>query len=166
MEHVSDHWDHCLSLGAYWRTDKLYRDSLTYQVSEHFRGSMVCLLIFLTKRKYFAFAVNYKREDLYDRINTRVDEMFSCGLVEEVESLISRGIDEKYQCMQAIGYKEVLFGLKNGDLRSTMCDIIKQNTRRYAKRQITFFKKLPNLVWLNPEDATAERVLELLNEAD
>jgi tRNA A37 N6-isopentenylltransferase MiaA len=51
-------------------------------------------------------------------------------------------------------------------LRSIMCDIIKQNTRRYAKRQITFFKKLPNLVWLNPEDATAERVLELLNETD
>ncbi len=116
------------------------------------------------KRKYFAFAVNYKREDLYDRINTRVDEMFSCGLVEEVESLISRGIDEKYQCMQAIGYKEVLFGLKNGHNRSTMCDIIKQNTRRYAKRQITFFKKLPGLIWLDPKEATAETVMEILND--
>ena len=66
--------------------------------------------------------------------------------------------------MQAIGYKEVLEGLKNGYLQSTMRDIIKQNTRRYAKRQITFFKKLPNLVWLPPEEATAEKVLSLLKD--
>ena len=121
---------------------------------------------FKLKRKYVAVAINYPREELYKRIDRRVDEMFDLGLVEEVRGLLNRGIDENCQCMQAIGYKEVLFGRKNGDLRSTMCDIIKQNTRRYAKRQITFFKKLPNLVWLNPEDATAERVLELLNEAD
>ncbi len=121
---------------------------------------------FKLKQKYVAVAINYPREELYKRIDRRVDEMFDLGLVEEVKSLLNHGVGENCQCMQAIGYKEVLFGLKNGDLRSTMCDVIKRNTRRYAKRQITFFKKLPNLVWLNPEDATAERVLELLNEAD
>ncbi len=113
---------------------------------------------------YLAVAINFKREELYDRINKRVDTMLENGLVEEVEGLLSRGIDEKYQCMQAIGYKEVLTGLKNGDLRSTMRDIIKQNTRHYAKRQIVFFKKLPNIVWLEPEQATAEYITELLNE--
>lgn len=113
---------------------------------------------------YLAVAINFKREELYDRINKRVDKMFEVGLVEEVQGLLSRGIDEKYQCMQAIGYKEVLAGLKNGDLRSTMRDIIKQNTRHYAKRQIVFFKKLPNIVWLEPEQATAEYITELLNE--
>ena len=66
--------------------------------------------------------------------------------------------------MQAIGYKEVVSGLNNGDLRSTMSDIIKKNTRHYAKRQITFFKKMPNLMWLDPKDATAEKVAEILNE--
>lgn len=121
---------------------------------------------FKLKQKYVAVAINYPREELYKRIDRRVDEMFDLGLVEEVKSLLNHGVGENCQCMQAIGYKEVLFGLKNGDSQSTMCDVIKRNTRRYAKRQITFFKKLPNLLWLNPKDATAERVLELLNESD
>lgn len=113
---------------------------------------------------YLAVAINHDREKLYERINMRVDTMLENGLVEEVEGLLSRGIDEKYQCMQAIGYKEVLACLKNGNLHSTMSDIIKQNTRHYAKRQIVFFKKLPNIVWLEPEQATAEHITELLNE--
>ncbi len=113
---------------------------------------------------YLAVAINHDREKLYERINMRVDKMFEGGLVEEVQGLLSRGIDEKYQCMQAIGYKEVLACLKNGNLHSTMSDIIKQNTRHYAKRQIVFFKKLPNIVWLEPEQATAEHITELLNE--
>lgn len=118
----------------------------------------------ISKYDYICVAVNYPREELYTRINKRVDEMFKQGLTEEVESLLKRGIDEKYQCMQAIGYKEVVSGLKNGDLQSDMSDIIKQNTRHYAKRQITFFKKMSNLVWLEPEDATAEKIAELLNK--
>lgn len=113
---------------------------------------------------YIAIAINYPREELYDRIDKRVDMMFEAGLVEEVEGLLARGIDESCRCMQAIGYKEVVEGLKNGDLRSTMRDIIKQNTRRYAKRQITFFKKLSGLINLSPEQATAENVIELLNK--
>lgn len=113
------------------------------------------------KFDYKAFAVDFPREELYSRIDGRVDEMFASGLVEEVQRLLDSGIDEKYQCMQAIGYKEVVFGLKSGDLRSTMSDIIKQNTRHYAKRQITFFKKLPNIVLLKPQEATAENIVEI-----
>ena len=92
--------------------------------------------------------------------------MFSQGLVEEVKALLKRGIDENCQCMQAIGYKEVVFGLNNNNLQSTMSDIIKQNTRHYAKRQITFFKKMPNLVWINPQEATADKIAEILNETN
>lgn len=87
---------------------------------------------------YLAVAADFPREQLYARINLRVDKMFEAGLVDEVQGLLSRGIDENCRCMQAIGYKEVLEGLKNGYSQSTMRDIIKQNTRRYAKRQITF----------------------------
>ena len=76
--------------------------------------------------------------------------MLQAGLVEEVKALLASGVPENAQCMQAIGYKEVVEILKNGDLHSTMSDIIEQNTRRYAKRQLTFFKKLPNLHWLEP----------------
>lgn len=114
------------------------------------------------KRDYLAVAIDYPREELYNRINRRVDKMFERGLVDEVLGLKNMGVDEKCLCMQAIGYKEVLECLKNGDNESTMRDIIKQNTRHYAKRQITFFKKLDGIIWLKPEEATAEKVLELL----
>ncbi len=116
------------------------------------------------KRDYVAVAINYPREELYSRIDKRVDEMFRQGLLDEVENLLAQGVDETCQSMQAIGYKEVLYDIKNGNLSSTTRDVIKRNTRRYAKRQITFFKKMPNLVWLAPEDATADKVLEILNE--
>lgn len=116
------------------------------------------------KYDYLAVAVDYPRDELYERINKRVDEMFSLGLVDEVKGLLSSGVNENCQCMQAIGYKEVVYGLLNGDLNSTMCDIIKQNTRHYAKRQITFFKKLSGIVWLKPDEANSDRILELLNE--
>ncbi len=118
---------------------------------------------FLPRFDYTAVAIDYPRDELYDRINKRVDNMFDDGLINEVKGLLSRGIDENYQCMQAIGYKEVVSGFKNGDLQSTMSNIIKLNTRHYAKRQLTFFKKLPNLVWLKPEEATADRIEEMLN---
>lgn len=119
---------------------------------------------FEPKYDYMAVAIDFPREELYDRINRRVDDMIKNGLVDEVKFLLEQGIDEKYQCMQAIGYKEVLKYLKNNYNHSTMCDTIKQNTRRYAKRQITFFKKLDGIVWLPPEEAMSNRILELLNE--
>ena len=112
---------------------------------------------------YTAIAINYPRDVLYNRIDRRVDEMFERGLIDEVKELLNSGIDENCQCMQAIGYKEVVFGLKNVSLESTMRDIIKQNTRHYAKRQITFFKKLQGIHWLEPQEATADKVAEILN---
>lgn len=114
--------------------------------------------------EYLAVAVDYPRNQLYGRIDCRVDCMFNGGLVEEVKGLMKSGVDEKCQSMQAIGYKEVLQGLKNGDNESTMRDVIKKNTRHYAKRQITFFKKLNGIVWLKPNEANADRVTELLYE--
>lgn len=113
---------------------------------------------------YVAVAIDYPREELYKRIDSRVDIMFNLGLIEEVESLLASGVDENCQCLQAIGYKEVVEGLKNGDDESTMRDVIKRNTRHYAKRQITFFKKLEGIVWLKKEEATVEKVMELIND--
>ncbi len=113
---------------------------------------------------YLAVAIDYPRDALYKRIDCRVDVMFNSGLIEEVKRLKNVGIDENCQSMQAIGYKEVLEGLKNGLNESTMRDIIKKNTRHYAKRQYTFFKKLKGIVWLKPEEATAKNVLRLLDE--
>ena len=104
-----------------------------------------------------AVGVDYPREELYARIDARVDEMMKAGLVEEVEGLLESGISENAQCMQGIGYKEVVEILKNSDLHSTMSDkinamsdIIKKNTRNYAKRQLTYLRKR-NVVWLAPK---------------
>lgn len=104
-----------------------------------------------------AVGVDYPREELYSRIDARVDEMIKSGLVEEVEGLLKNGISENAQCMQGIGYKEVVEILKNSDLHSTisdkintMSDIIKKNTRNYAKRQLTYLRKR-NVVWLAPK---------------
>lgn len=111
-----------------------------------------------------AFAFDYPREELYARIDSRVDRMREKGLVEEVQSLLESGVSERAQCMQGIGYKEVVEGLKNGDLQSTMFDIIKKNTRNYAKRQLTFFHRTENLTWLTPASVqeAADRICEEL----
>ena len=100
---------------------------------------------------YEAFCIDWQREILYERIAARVQEMFSEGLVDEVKGLLAAGVPEDAQCMQAIGYKEVVEILKNDGLHSTMSDIIIKNTRSYAKRQLTFFKKLPGLHFLAPD---------------
>ena len=113
---------------------------------------------------YLAVAIDFPREQLYRRIEDRVDEMFNSGLISEVECLKNVGIDENCQSMQAIGYKEVLEGLKSGINDSTMRDIIKKNTRHYAKRQHTFFKKLKGIIWLKPNEANSSTVISLLNE--
>ncbi len=110
---------------------------------------------------FTAVAFDYPREELYRRIRARVDEMMSRGLVKEVKSLLESGIPENAQCMQGIGYKEVVEGLKNGDSHSTMRDIIELNTRHYAKRQLTFFKRMKNLTWVAPSINAAEEVIKL-----
>ena len=99
-----------------------------------------------------AFAFDFPREELYARIGRRTQAMLDAGLVDEVKGLLASGVPEDAQCMQGIGYKEVVECLKNGDLQSTMRDIILKNTRNYAKRQLTFFKKMSNLHWLQPSD--------------
>ena len=113
---------------------------------------------------YLAVAVDYPRAELYDRIDRRVDAMFESGLVDEVKALLAEGVDKNCQSMQAIGYKEVIDGLQNGYSQCTMRDIIKQNTRHYAKRQLTFFKKLPGIIWLNKEEARADAIVKLLDD--
>lgn len=143
-------------------TKRVIRALEIYEVSRNKKSAQTDELT--PKYEFLAVAINYPREELYNRIDNRVDEMFNAGLVEEVQRLLKYGVDINCQSMQAIGYKEVVSGLNNGDLRSTMSDIIKKNTRHYAKRQITFFKKMPNLMWLDPKDATAEKVAEILNE--
>lgn len=112
--------------------------------------------------EFVAVSIAYPRDLLYERINRRVDIMYENGLKEEVRSLLLSGVSLSNQSMQGIGYKEVAEGLENGYSDEEIKELIKKNTRNYAKRQITFFKRMENHVCLAPQDATAERVLDLL----
>ena len=117
----------------------------------------------LTPRHPFvAVSIQHERERLYERINQRVDIMFEDGLEKEIQGLLTQGINKEHQCMQGIGYKEVVEGWENGYSIEEIKELIKKNTRNYAKRQITFFKRLENHTLLDAKDASAEKVLQLL----
>ena len=92
------------------------------------------------------------REKLYDRINKRVNIMLEEGLIEEVKDLLDKGYDENLTSMQAIGYKEVMDYLKGGYSLEETIGIIKQGSRRYAKRQITWFKKEERIHWIDLDE--------------
>lgn len=109
------------------------------------------------KYDYKVFAINMNRDILYDRINKRVDIMIEKGLVDEVKSIIQK-YDEFPTAMQGLGYKEVVEYLKESVTKEEMIEKIKMETRRYAKRQITWFKKNKETKWLQGENLVSENV--------
>lgn len=114
---------------------------------------------------YRAYCFEHDRETLYSRIDARVDEMIKGGLIDEVKNLLDSGIDRNAQAMQGIGYKELAAYFAGEVSLEDAVENIKRNSRRYAKRQITYFKKLPNLEHLMPQRAeiAAEKIItELL----
>ena len=100
------------------------------------------------------------REKLYSRINQRVDIMVNDGLIDEVKSLVDLGLNDTHQSMTGIGYKEVLSYINNQITLDESIDLIKQNTRHYAKRQITWFKKVPTLNWVDLTNGLTEEILQ------
>lgn len=114
------------------------------------------------KYDYCIFALEMEREKLYDRIEKRVDIMVKDGLMDEVRNLLEK-YTEFPTAMQGLGYKEVTEYLKGQCTEEEMIQKLKQETRRYAKRQMTWFRKLENVVWLNTADGlqkNKERILE------
>lgn len=118
-----------------------------------------------TPPKYTAdwLAIDYvNRQDLYDRIDLRVNLMVQQGLLDEIRGLLASGIPEKATAMQAIGYKEFVDALAG---RSTVAEAIaqvQQSSRRYAKRQLTWFRRNPNIHWLRRDKNTGpEEILSL-----
>ena len=117
------------------------------------------------KYDYKIFGINIERPILYERINKRVDIMIKQGLVEEVKYLIKK-YTEFPTAMQAIGYKEIVEYLNNEITIEEAIEKIKQETRRYAKRQITWFKRIENLKWLDGLEKTQNNIniiLEVMN---
>lgn len=95
------------------------------------------------------FVLNDHRDLLYERIDKRVDEMVTEGLIEEVKHLKELGYDRSYVSMQALGYKEI-FSFLDGEISlDDAVYIIKRDTRHFAKRQITWFKREKEVIWVN-----------------
>jgi len=97
-----------------------------------------------------------ERSELYDRINRRVDRMLDDGLIEEVQQLLEAGHDLSVNPLRTIGYKEPIAYLRNEISKEEMARRIKRNTRRYAKRQLTWFRRDEENVWV---DASTDPIL-------
>ncbi|MEX1299431.1 MAG: tRNA (adenosine(37)-N6)-dimethylallyltransferase MiaA [Desulfotignum sp.] len=91
------------------------------------------------------------RHDLYDRINQRVDMMMAQGLFAEVQDLVEKGYDLNLKSMQSIGYRHMGWIINRDMDLDTAVSVLKRDTRRYAKRQFTWFRKEPGIVWMTPE---------------
>ena len=100
------------------------------------------------KYDYIVYGLNMDRDKLYDRINKRVDIMIQDGLIEEVKNVASK-YKEFPTAMQGLGYKEVLEYLNGDTTKEKMIEKIKMETRRYAKRQLTWFRKNKQTIWLD-----------------
>ena len=98
------------------------------------------------------FALDTDRGELYDKINRRVDIMFDKGLVAEVEDLLKMGVSKECTAMQAIGYKETAAYINGECTLDVAKDAIKQGSRRYAKRQLTWFRANKNIKWLSENE--------------
>lgn len=117
------------------------------------------------KYDYRVFALNMDRQILYNRINKRVEIMIENGLIEEVKNLLDK-YKEFPTAMQGLGYKEVVEYLNGYLTKDEMIEKIKQETRRYAKRQLTWFKKNKNTIWidgLNDLQSNINIILEGIN---
>lgn len=114
---------------------------------------------------YKVFAINMDRKLLYDRINRRVDIMIEQGLIEEVKNIINK-YSNYPTAMQALGYKEIKEYLDGLITKEEAIEKVKQETRRYAKRQLTWFRKNKDTIWLNGSSDRQDNINVILEEIE
>jgi tRNA dimethylallyltransferase len=109
--------------------------------------------------------LNMDREKLYEKINKRVDLMIESGLIEEVKGLLAKGYDRTLTSMQALGYKETIDHLEGKRPLGETIDLIKQKTRNFARRQMTWFRRFKDVKWFEGgEKADHEVIVEYIKE--
>ena len=119
--------------------------------------------------RYEAFTVALRfadRADLYARIDRRVEQMAAAGLFDEVEALLKEGLSPDCTAMQAIGYKEAVLALQGELSRQEAIALIQQNSRRYAKRQLTWFGRNPRAHWIRWEKEPDMRVAQRIGNSE
>jgi tRNA dimethylallyltransferase len=105
------------------------------------------------------FGLILERNKLYNKIEQRVDYMIQAGLVEEVQGLLNRGFSPELSSMRGLGYKEIVEYLKGELSLDQAVDILKRNTRRFAKRQMTWFRRDKRIRWLDPDQVDVSEVI-------
>lgn len=123
----------------------------------------------LSKHNVLILCLTKERKLLYDQINKRVDEMINTGLVEEVKNLLASGVDKNAQSLTAIGYKEIVDYFSGSIPLERAIELIKQHTRNYAKRQLTFMKQIENIKIVdvtNNYDEATKHVEKFLKEEE
>lgn len=120
-------------------------------ISEHFRGTES----FVKGLRQVRVGLELERPVLVRRIEERVDRMFAAELVKEVEGLLARGVPPDAPAFKGLGYKQVLSFLRSEISLDEARDLVKRETRRFAKRQMTWFRKMSDIAWFSPEDTAA-----------
>ena len=112
--------------------------------------------------QFVYFILNDDRKNLYRRIDLRVDQMIEEGLVAEVKALKARGYDRSMVSMQGLGYKEILAYLDGEYPLEEAIRILKRDTRHFAKRQLTWFRREKDTIWMNKDefDYKEDRILD------
>lgn len=115
-----------------------------------------------TNAKYNAaiFGLNHERDLLYERINKRVDLMVTAGLVEEVSALLDKGFKRSATSMQGLGYKEIAAHLDGELSLHAAIELLKRDTRRYAKRQFTWFRRDPRIHWIDRHNHNITQIIK------
>ena len=112
-----------------------------------------------TDYKFILSGLNWEREKLYRNIEDRVDRMITDGLVDEVKNVLSLGYSKNLNALNTVGYKEIISYLENEITLERAIELIKRNTRRYAKRQMTWFRKTKEIHWLACDEYTTSEQL-------
>ena len=109
------------------------------------------------------FGLTMERQALYQRIDQRVDQMVEQGLLAEVDALLTKGLTANATALQAIGYKEFIAAIQNNLSLETAIEQVKLASRRYAKRQLTWFRRMSYLEWIEiGETTTMDMALVLI----
>ncbi len=112
--------------------------------------------------QFIKIGINMERELLYKRVDLRVDQMIKDGLIDETENLLKMGYKKDSPGMKTIGYSEIVDYLENRTSKDEAIELIKRNTRHYAKRQVTWFKKIDGIYWFNSDEH--EKIKKIINE--
>lgn len=143
-----------------------YAKFLSKNKSQHMEDENKRIDLKDQKYRFEIFQINVERDLLYERINYRVDEMIKGGLLDEAKMVYDKKLPKDLTCMQAIGYKEFFDYFENNKTLAECVDKLKQETRRYAKRQITWFKNMLKVNMLDATKTKDELCIEILEKLD